>query len=133
VRDRDFITYFLALDQDPPFNIEKAKADLQDHYNENYANKSSTTQSHNKPTMPASTCHQAPTFVNLTAWYEKKQQLVNELEQYFELPKENYSACQPLKWWVGRQAQFPNLFCLVCNIFSIPSRLTHMFIVFSFD
>ncbi len=46
--------------------------------------------------------------------------LRDELEEYFKLPREDFDLCSPLEWWVGRQAQFPNLYCLATDILSIP-------------
>ena len=42
------------------------------------------------------------------------------LEEYFKLPREDFDSCDPLQWWLGHCAQFPNLYRLVCDIFSIP-------------
>ena len=45
---------------------------------------------------------------------------VNELEEYFKLLPEDFEKCDPIKWWVGRRAQFPNLFRLAHDILCIP-------------
>jgi hypothetical protein len=47
---------------------------------------------------------------------------INELKEYFKLPAEDFDACNPIHWWVGWQAQFPNLFCLACDILCIPGE-----------
>lgn len=105
-------------------DLEKAKSGLQSFYDTNYANKSSTSkQAEDAPTASTSTRYQPPKAVNFTARYEKKQQVVNELEEYLNLRREDYKSCRPLKWWVGRRAQFPNLWRLVRDIFSIPGKL----------
>jgi hypothetical protein len=63
----------------------------------------------------------SPTKVNFTARYQKKDCLeVDELKEYYKLPHEDFDSYDPLKWWLGHHAQFPNLYCLVCDIFSIP-------------
>jgi len=63
----------------------------------------------------------SPTKVNFTARYQKKDRLeVDELEEYYKLPREDFDSCNPLQWWRGRRAQFPNLYRLVCDVFSIP-------------
>ena len=46
--------------------------------------------------------------------------IVNELDEFYKLPCEDFDSCKPLEWWLGRRSQFPNLYRLVCNIFSIP-------------
>lgn len=49
--------------------------------------------------------------------------MVNELEEYLKLPQEDFDSCEPLKWWAGRRSQFPDLYRLVCDVFSIPGEL----------
>jgi hypothetical protein len=46
--------------------------------------------------------------------------VVNELEEFFKLSREDFDTCKPLQWWLGRRAQFPNLYCLACDVFGIP-------------
>ena len=36
---------------------------------------------------------------------------------------EDFEACNPIHWWIGQWAQFPNLFCMACDILSIPGEL----------
>ena len=63
----------------------------------------------------------SPKKVNFTARYQKKDRgEVDELEEYYKLPREDFDSCDPLQWWLGHRAQFPNLYRLVCDIFSIP-------------
>jgi len=60
---------------------------------------------------------------SFTARYRRKDKpAVNELEEYFKLPPEDFDACNPIRWWVSRQAQFPNLYCLACDILCIPGE-----------
>jgi hypothetical protein len=51
--------------------------------------------------------------------------LCDELEEYFKLPREDFDTCQPLQWWVGWQSQFPSLYCLACDVFSIPGTFSN--------
>ena len=48
--------------------------------------------------------------------------MVDEVDEYFKLPREDFECCKPLQWWLGRRSQFPNLYRLVCDIFSIPGK-----------
>ena len=48
--------------------------------------------------------------------------MVDEVDEYFKLPQEDFESCKPLQWWLGRRSQFPNLYRLVCDIFSIPGK-----------
>jgi hypothetical protein len=52
----------------------------------------------------------------------KDRIMVNEIDEYFKLPWEDFECCKPLQWWLGRCSQFPNLYQLVCDIFSIPGK-----------
>jgi hypothetical protein len=67
---------------------------------------------------------ESPSKVNFTSRYKKKDTLLrDELEEYFKLPHEDFETCKPLEWWVGQRAQFPNLYCLARDIFSIPGTV----------
>lgn len=35
--------------------------------------------------------------------------MLDELEQFFSLPQEDFDTCDPLAWWAGRRSQFPDL------------------------
>lgn len=54
------------------------------------------------------------------ARYKKERVSVDELEEFFKLPRENFNSCDPIKWWISRRAQFPNLYRLACDVLSIP-------------
>jgi hypothetical protein len=47
---------------------------------------------------------------------------VDELEEFWKLPQEDFKNCDPIQWWAGRRAQFPNLSQYARDIFSIPGR-----------
>ena len=67
--------------------------------------------------------------VNFTARYMKKEQLHHDkLEEYFKVEQEQWKQCNPLKWWVGHHAQFPNLFGLACDILTIPNTFPIFFL-----
>ena len=53
---------------------------------------------------------------------KKEHVVVNELDEYFKLPREDFGLCEPLNWWRGRRSQFPRLYQLVIDIFSIPGK-----------
>lgn len=48
---------------------------------------------------------------------------IDELREYFKLPRENFGNCDPLTWWAGRRSQFPNLSRFARNILSIPGMI----------
>ena len=55
-------------------------------------------------------------------YHQKDKPAFNELEEYFKLPLKDFDACDPIWWWVSWRAQFPNLYCLACNILCIPGE-----------
>ena len=68
--------------------------------------------------------HGSPEKVNFTSYYQMKDRVVvNELKEFFKLPGEDFKSCKPFHWWLGWKSQFPNLYCLACNVFSIPGNL----------
>ena len=109
--------------------LESTKQSLHCHFSDNYAGKhvapsrgvfagpsTSTAQSH---------LDNSPQKVNFTARYQKLPRTsVNELEEYFKLPREDFETCNPIKWWLGRQSLFPNLFALARDLLAIPGKWT---------
>jgi hypothetical protein len=62
----------------------------------------------------------SPQKVDFTSRYNKRIRLnIDEIEEFFKLPPEGF-AVDPIRWWVGRRAQFPNLSSLARDILSIP-------------
>ena len=58
--------------------------------------------------------------------------VVNELDEFYKLPQENFDSCKPLEWWLGRRSQFPNLYHLTHDLFSIPGMFIN-FLMLIFD
>ena len=44
---------------------------------------------------------------------------IDEIDEFFKLPPESFTV-DPIHWWAGRRAQFPNLSRLARDILSIP-------------
>jgi len=57
---------------------------------------------------------------NYTARFQQKRAAVDELSEFWNLEQEDFENCNPVQWWYGRHAQFPNLYRLVHDILSIP-------------
>ena len=118
-------------------DLNKAKKQLQAFYQTNYANRaqpllSQPSQSLSSISSQTSSSLCLPEKVNFTSWYQKKDRVVvDELEEYFKLPCEDFDSCKPLHWWLGRRSQFPNLYCLVRDVFSIPGKLMMRYFIFS--
>ena len=67
------------------------------------------------------TTYTSPQKVNFTAQYRQRPRAtVNELEEFFSLPQEDFETCDPLQWWAGHCSQFPNLSRFARDILSIP-------------
>lgn len=100
--------------------LETAKTDLHDYYQTHYTCVSQGLESHPSQTSVVD-AQGSPQKVNFTSRYRQKDRVAtDELEEYFKLAREDFESCDPLHWWVDRRAQFPNLFWLARDIFSIP-------------
>jgi hAT family C-terminal dimerisation region len=100
--------------------LDSAKLSLHAHYNEHYVNCAHSFDKAASTTVP-SAMDDSPSKVNFTLRYKKKDhQVCDELGEYFKLPGEDFNTCKPLQWWVGRQAQFPNLYCFAQDLITIP-------------
>jgi hypothetical protein len=105
-------------------HLDEVKLKLTTFFQQNYA-RYSQHRSQNLSTVSSrnSSCVGSPEKVNFTSRYQLKDRVaVDELEEYFKLPREDFDSCKPLKWWLGRRSQFPNLYRLVCDVFSIPGK-----------
>lgn len=57
---------------------------------------------------------------NYTARFQQKCVASDELTEFWNLPQEDFQSCDPVRWWYGHRAQFPNLYHLARDILSIP-------------
>ena len=65
----------------------------------------------------------SPQKVNFTARYKQRARLdIDELEEFFKLPPEDFDNCDPVQWWAGRRTQFPNLSRFARDVLSIPGN-----------
>jgi hypothetical protein len=109
--------------------IDLLKNNLHTLYKEDYAAMSFLQDS--ASSLSASTGHHAnvsdgrnsPSKVNFMARYKKRSNvLVDEFEEYLKLLQEDFDLCDPIQWWAGRRAQFPNLSQLARDVLSIPGE-----------
>ena len=118
-------------DSDLITHLETAKADLRAYLKANYPSPqasvenphqslSVTTSLSSISSIPSSLSLGSPQ-KNFTARFQCKCTPTDELTEYWNLPQEDFDTCNPLQWWHGHHAQFRQLYCLVCDIFSIPS------------
>jgi hypothetical protein len=94
---------------------------LHSHYLSDYATSSPVTTTPTQATPSVSSG--SPQKVDFTARYKKARVFIDELEEYFKLPQERFDTCDPIQWWAGRRAQFPNLSRLARDILSIPGEV----------
>ena len=105
-------------------HLEQSKSNLFAYFNEHYANNMISTPS----SVPSPSAQTLPAIVgspqkSFTAQYHRKEKTsINELEEYFKLPAEDFDTCNPVQWCMGRRAQFPRLFCLAHDILCIPGE-----------
>ena len=119
-----------ATDPDLLAHLAISKEQLQVFFDTNYAPRSRQTVSRqgSSTSVTSSGSHRSPQKVDFTKRYQKKDRVVvNELDEYFKLTREDFDTCEPLNWWHGRCSQFPQLYRLVIDIFSIPGK-QHMVI-----
>jgi hypothetical protein len=103
--------------------LEATKAKLHTYYIQHYANNATTSRKSISNATQSVTSDGSPSKVNFTSRYKKKDNVLHdELEEYFKLPREDFDACKPLEWWLGQRPQFPNLYGLARDLFSIPGR-----------
>ena len=119
-----------ATDPDLLAHLAISKEQLQVFFDTNYAPRSRQTVSRqgSSTSVTSSGSRRSPQKVDFTKRYQKKDRVVvNELDEYFKLTREDFDTCEPLNWWRGRRSQFPQLYRLVIDIFSIPGK-QHMVI-----
>jgi hypothetical protein len=107
--------------------LRSSKENLQGYYDTHYASKHPTpfcnTESTTTTPSTVTTVVAPPRSPqkNFTLQFHRKAKAdINELEEYFKLPPEDFKTCDPIHWWMGQHAQFPNLFWLACDILCIP-------------
>jgi hypothetical protein len=81
----------------------------------------STTPHRHSAAMPASPQK------NFTACFRKPRMPIDELEEFWRLPQEDFNTCDPIQWWLGCKSSFPDLYGLVCDVLSIPGAFSFIF------
>jgi hypothetical protein len=107
--------------------LESSKTNLYNYYETHYAGKHSAPSQMTDPVPGPSVNPSAPPRSpqkNFTSRFQRKAKAaVNELDEFFNLPQEDFDTCNPIHWWMGRRAQFPNLFWLARDILCIPGAV----------
>jgi hypothetical protein len=100
-------------------HLKSAKDRLDYHFRLYYANKTPVRQSQ-RPELSSFQQKGSPQKDFAARYRVKDRAVIDELQQYYKLPREDLDLCDPIEWWFGRRAQFPNLFCLARDILTIP-------------
>lgn len=112
-------------------HLEITKDDLREYYKAKYEVQmapSSTPMSSASQPEPRlsqasmSALHGSPQKNFIARFQRKPRAATDELQEFWSLPQEDFETCDPLHWWYGRRVQFPNLYWLARDIFSIPGK-----------
>jgi len=96
-------------------DLEKSKSLLCEFYKNNYA--ASPAPSEDINNVHPKSSHTS----NFTAYYKSIiPDVIDELEEYFKIKCKDFKKCNPLRWWRTQQEDWPNLYCLACDILCIP-------------
>lgn len=113
-------------------DLERSKTQLQCYFQREYAPSQfePATVSSDVPSSTPSSANSSQR-MDFTSRYQRKHRVaVNELEEFLKLEPEDFTLCEPLVWWRGRRAQFPNLYLLACDILAIPGLLAPSCLIF---
>lgn len=83
----------------------------------------------NSNTAQPTGSHSGSPTKNYTARFQRKRAAVDELTEFWNLAQKDFQSCDPVQWWYGRRAQFPNLYRLARDILSIPGIFLFIFFV----
>jgi hypothetical protein len=106
-------------DDDLLQELETAKTALDNHFKANYAARNHNIVPVTPPLTASSSCELGSPQKDFTARYQVHRRVVlDELREYYSLPREDFKHCDPVQWWFARKAQFPNLiFSALLTIF----------------
>ena len=96
-------------------DLEKSKLLLHKFYNKHYAaSPVSPKDISNVYTKTSQTS-------DFTVYYKMiSPDAIDELEEYFKVKCKDFKKCNLFRWWRSQHEDWPNLYCLACNILCIP-------------
>jgi hypothetical protein len=112
-------------DDDLLSDLEDAKTKLDEYFRRNYADRVSSApvqSTSSAPVQSTSTIRPSPQKDFTQRYRVQPRAVLDELRDYYSLPREDFKTCDPVQWWFARKAQFPNLYCLARDIFTIPGE-----------
>ena len=105
--------------------LDSAKELLATHFHQFYVNQAQSLKQSQSTSSPAgsTTSSTSQSKFDCTARYSKKEkQTFDKLEEYLKLHPEDFNSCCPFKWWLGRRAQFSNLYHLATDVLLISGK-----------
>jgi len=104
-------------------HLEHSKLSLFTYFDRNYAKADDhTLSSAPSSSVPSLPIVGSPQKSFMAQYHRKEKSSINKLKEYFKLPAKDLDTCNPIHWWMGWCAQFPNLFHLAHNILCIPGE-----------
>jgi hypothetical protein len=95
-------------------DLEKSKLLLYEFYKKNYTTSPAPSEGINNVHLKSS--HTS----DFTACYKSIiPNVIDKLEEYFKIKCKDFKKCKPLRWWKTQQVNWPNLYCLACDILYI--------------
>ncbi|KAJ7912853.1 hypothetical protein B0H13DRAFT_2326912 [Mycena leptocephala] len=92
-------------DNDLMLHLEASKTALNEHLRSNYALRNTNVVPVAPPAASSSSSQFASPQKDFTARYRVQQRVVlNELREYYSLPREDCTLCDPVQWWVAPSA-----------------------------
>ncbi|KAF5367540.1 hypothetical protein D9758_003817 [Tetrapyrgos nigripes] len=103
-------------------HLTQSKAQLCTYFQENYLSHAYTqsTSSSSAPLQDNIIFVDGSPQKKTSCYHHKVDALHDELMEFWEQPPQDSEKCNPVKWWQGQKATFPNLYCLALDVFSIP-------------
>lgn len=108
-------------DDDPTISdhLEYSRSSLFDYFNRNYAKADDHTLSSASSSPVTSLPIVGSPQKSFTAQYcRKDKSSINELEEYFKLPAEDFDTCNPIHWWMGQRSNSQTSFVWLMTFYA---------------
>ncbi|KAF5317589.1 hypothetical protein D9758_018466 [Tetrapyrgos nigripes] len=115
-------------------HLQQSKSQLRTYFQDNYLSRTST-QSAFSSSAPVQDdvifVDGSPQKKKTSRYHHKVDAPRDELTEFWKQPPQDGEKCNPIEWWQGQKATFPNLYRLALDIFSIPGSAVAVERVFS--
>ncbi|KAF5347685.1 hypothetical protein D9758_014867 [Tetrapyrgos nigripes] len=128
--DRDVLKEDYQNDVTLNGHLQQSKSQLRTYFQDNYLSRTST-QSAFSSSAPVQDdvifVDGSPQKKNTSRYHRKVDAPRDELTEFWKQPPQDGEKCNPIEWWQGQKATFPNLYRLALDIFSIPVAVERVF------